>query len=126
MLIAAFFAWWYGRGWRDQVGRVKTSLVKVNDTFSIPLLLKTLFMPFRQISADVGGRSLEEKFRAALDKLFSRLIGAFMRFFVIIAGVVVIFLLLILSVIRLLLWPLMPFLPVVGVVLMTTVGTPWI
>ena len=126
MLVAAFFSWWYGRGWRDQVGRVKTSLARINDTFSIPLLLKTFFAPFRQISAGETGRSLDEKFRAALDKLFSRLIGAFMRFFVIIAGVVIMFLMLVLSLIRLLLWPLLPLLPIAGVVLITTVGTPWI
>ncbi|MDR2336836.1 MAG: hypothetical protein LBE03_01900 [Candidatus Nomurabacteria bacterium] len=126
MLIMAFFAWWYGRGWRFQIEQIKLSLLRTSDTFSIPLLIKTLFAPFRQISASESGRSLDEKFRAVLDKLFSRCIGFIMRTFMIIFGLFVILLLLIISLLRLILWPIMPLMPVAGVILIVMVGTPWI
>jgi hypothetical protein len=98
----------------------------VSDTFSIPLLIRTLFAPFRQISASEQGRSIDEKFKVALDKLFSRCVGAVVRTFTIIARLLTLLFLLIISLLRLVLWPVMPLLPVAGVVLMLMVGTPWI
>lgn len=126
MLIAAFFAWWYGDGWRSQINQIKLSLVKINDTFSIPLLLSTLFAPFRQISAGSVSGSIEVQFRAAIDKLFSRFIGAFMRTIMIFVGIILMILFIIISLIRLMLWPLLPLFPIVGLVLMSSLGTPWI
>jgi hypothetical protein len=125
MLLVGSFGWWYGVGWRGQVSRIGGALARANDWFSIPLLLKTLFSPFRQISANETGRDIRSKFRAWGNRLFSRCIGAFLRFFMIIFGGVTLLLVLILSLIRLILWPIFPVLPVAGVVLMLTVGTPW-
>jgi hypothetical protein len=125
MLIADFFSWWYGRGWRAQVGRIGASLRRTSDTFSILLLLRTLFDPFRQISADDSGRSLGEKVSAMFNRLFSRCIGAIMRLFMIIAGIISLLLISVLSLLRLILWPVLPALPAVGALLMLTIGTPW-
>ena len=125
MLMVGFFSWWYGAGWRGQVSRVGGTLASVNDFFSIPLLLKTLFAPFRQISADAGGNDIASKFRAWGDRMFSRAIGGFMRIIMIIVGGLTLLVVLFLSLIRLILWPVFPFLPVVGVILMLSVGTPW-
>ncbi|MDR0956237.1 MAG: hypothetical protein LBM73_03885 [Candidatus Nomurabacteria bacterium] len=122
MIIADFLTWWYAAGWRGQLGRIGQSFARASDQFSIPLLLRTLFQPFRQIAADDGGRSLQEKFSAALNKLFSRAVGAVMRIFMMIAGVIVLILLGILSLIRLVLWPLLPLLPIVGIILTIKVG----
>lgn len=125
MLLVGFFGWWYNAGWRGQVSRIGNTLTRTNDWFSIPLLIKTFFAPFRQISANEVGNDIGSNFRAWGDLLFSRLIGAFMRFFMIIFGSIALFLVLIFSLIRLALWPLFPLMPVVGVVLMLTVGAPW-
>ncbi len=125
MLLVGFFSWWYGAGWKAQVQRIVDLLEKVNDYFSIPLLLKTLFSPFRQISADETGRDIASKFRAWGDRMFSRCIGAFMRFFMILFGMVTMVLVMIFSFVRLLLWPVFPLLPLAGLVLMTTIGAPW-
>ena len=125
MLIGALFSWWYGVGLREQIAKIKMSFVVNNDRFSIGLLLKTLFQPFRQISADSGGRSIDEKMRAGFDKLISRLIGAVVRFFVIIAGLIASLLLVIVTVIRLILWIFMPLLPILGIIILIIVGLPW-
>lgn len=55
--------------------------------------------------------------RAWFDKLFSRLVGAVVRLFVLVAGVVVCLVALLIGIVELILWPLMPLLPAVGVVL---------
>jgi hypothetical protein len=125
MLLVGFFQWWYGAGWRGQISRISGSLRGINDFFSVPLLLKTFFAPFHQISADESGRSIGDQLRAFGDRLFSRAIGAFMRFFMIIFGLVAMLGVLILSLIRLIIWPIFLFLPVVGLVLMLIVGAPW-
>ena len=120
MLVGALFSWWYGVGLREQIAKIKKSFVMNNDRFSIGLLLKTLFQPFRQISADDGGKSIDEMVRAGFDKLISRLIGAFVRTFVIFAGLVVTVFLAVINVIRILLWLLAPILPIVGIIILIT------
>jgi hypothetical protein len=126
MLLVGLFQWWYGAGWRDQVSRVGDTMIRTNDWFSIPLLIKTIFAPFRQISAnETGGDDIGSRFRAWGDRAFSRCIGAVMRFFMIIFGILALIFVMIISAIRLVLWPIFLFLPVVGAVVMLTVGTPW-
>ncbi|MDR1969930.1 MAG: hypothetical protein LBQ11_01095 [Candidatus Nomurabacteria bacterium] len=125
MLLVGFFSWWYSAGWRGQVSRIGEAVVRTNDWFSIPLLLKTFFAPFRQISANEVGNDIGSNFRAWGDRMFSRCIGAFMRFFMIIFGTIALALVLVISLIRLILWPISPLLPIVGVILMLTIGTPW-
>jgi hypothetical protein len=125
MLLVGFFGWWYGAGWRDQVSRVGDTMVRVGDTFSIPLLLKTFFAPFRQISANETGNDISSRFRAWGDRMFSRVIGAFLRFFMMVFGILALLVMMVVSAVRLILWPVFPFMPVAGLILMLTVGTPW-
>jgi hypothetical protein len=125
MLLVGFLGWWYSIGWREQISRIGDMLIRTNDWFSIPLLIKTFFSPFRQISANEIGNDIASNFRAWGDRMFSRIIGAFMRFFMIIFGSVVLGVVLIISLIRLVIWPLFPLVPVAGLVLMLEVGTPW-
>lgn len=87
------------------------------DTFSIPLLLRTLFSPFRQISAGSVRGPLSVKFRAWFDKLVSRFVGAGVRIIVVAIGVVWLLLVIIVGTLRFLAWPLIPLLPVVALVL---------
>ncbi|MDR0957238.1 MAG: hypothetical protein LBM09_01520, partial [Candidatus Nomurabacteria bacterium] len=98
---------------------------RISDWLSIPLLLRTLFSPFHQISADATGSDISSSFRAFIDRLFSRAIGGFVRTIMIILGTITLLLVLIISLIRLILWPTIILLPVVGIVLMITVGAPW-
>ena len=122
MLIAAFFSWWYGAGFRGRIAKTKMSFVKVNDQFSIGLLLKTLFQPFRQISAGGADGAIEDKMRALGDNLISRLIGAFVRFFVILAGLFVFAGLAVISLIVIVLWLLAPVLPILGIILLIAIS----
>lgn len=125
MLLVGFLSWWYGAGWLGQIKRIELSIQRTSDFFSISLLLKTLFSPFRQISADATGNDIGSRFRAWGDRMFSRIIGAFMRTFMIIFGLITLLLALLIGLLRLMLWPVVPLLPIAGLVLMTTVGAPW-
>ena len=117
-MIMALISWWYGAGWsrvaRQCGGRVTAGL----EFFSVPLLLRTLFDPFRQIGTDGAGQSLDAQVRAWGDRTFSRLVGFMVRSMVIVFGVTVVIALLVLSVLQILLWPFVPALPLIGFWLM--------
>ena len=104
MIIFDLLGWWYLEGWR---GFGRTLIEKMRGAlsfFSLGALLRTLFAPFRQISANEGGAA-------------SRLVGAVVRIFLMIVGIVVFVLEAILSVLLMIAWPLVPLLPVICVVL---------
>ena len=117
MFIVGLLSWWYGAGWKQCVVSVGDKLLNIYDYFSIDLLIKTLFSPFRQISAGSVNGPLGVQFRAMLDKLISRVIGAIMRSAVIVIGSVALLLSVLLGLARIILWPLVPLMPVVAVVL---------
>ena len=87
------------------------------DYFSIDLLAKTLFAPFRQDGAGRVDGPLEVKFRAFLDKLISRILGAIIRMAILLIGLVSIALYVVWSALMLALWFVVPLLPLAGLVL---------
>lgn len=115
MLILALFSWWYGPGWLQQVVRIQASFEAALASFSVLDLLRTLFAPFRQISAGNVRGPLEVKFRAWVDRLISRFVGAFVRIILIFVGFLYLLLLLVIGMIRLVIWPLLPVLPIVAI-----------
>lgn len=125
MIIVGMMRWWYSDGWKDQAAKARLAFLRVADYFSIGLLFRTLFAPFRQISANEAGRTLDEKMQVALDKGISRLVGFVVRSLTIIAGLIVLTGLTLVSGVRLIVWPLLPVMPAIGLVLAGTIGAPW-
>ena len=121
MFIVGMLSWWYGTGWKRRWLLLCERFASAADYFSIDTLIKTLFAPYKQISAGRVSGSLAVKWQAFIDKLISRCIGATIRFFVMIIGSVWMILLAVFGFIELLLWPLIPLLPILGIV-MTIVG----
>lgn len=117
LLVTELLKWWYTAGLRQRAQKVAVSLDGTIDYFSMDLLVKTLFSPYRQISAGKVDGSLEVKMRALVDKLFSRVIGAFIRLILLIIGAVTIILQSVAMIIIIALWLLVPLLPIVGLVL---------
>ena len=124
-MLMAFFSWWYGEGWRRQVSRATTRIDNLLDFFSFELLLRTLFAPFRQISAGQVSGPLAVQWRAFVDLLVSRCIGAMVRLAVLLAGVVALLLSGVFAVAHLLVWPLLPLAPIVGTMCALTGWVPW-
>jgi hypothetical protein len=109
MLIAAFVQWWYGPGWRDAAARLQEHIRKTYLNFSMPILLRTLFAPWRRITTPPGS-SLQQKFQALIDNLISRCIGFTVRLMALFAGVCLIIFFVIFGGLVVLLWPVLPFL----------------
>lgn len=110
--------WWYRSGWRSRMTIVKDRLARSFDFFSVDILIKTWFAPFRQISAGQVRGSLNVVARAWFDRLISRLIGGFVRTLVIIIGLVWLIVQSLIGLVELVFWILLPLFPVAGVILM--------
>lgn len=118
--MLALLSWWYGTGWAQAARRVGNRASVVLRTFSIGTLARTLFAPFRQISAGQVQGPANVQFQAFLDRLFSRFVGAFMRSMMIIFGLFTTVVVGLVSLTQLLLWPLVPLLPVAGLIFALT------
>lgn len=111
MLILSFFSWWYTAGWGQLGRRAVVRIASVLDFFSVGLLLKSLFAPFRQISVGRIQGSLDKQVRAWADRQISRGIGAMVRLTVIVFGLLATIMMAIVSLALLILWPLVPLVP---------------
>jgi len=125
MFIVGLFSWWYGAGWLRCVDRVRDNLMSVYDYFSFDLLLRTLFSPFRQISAGKVRGPLGVQMRAFFDRLISRVIGGIIRTTVIIFGSITLFIAVVIGAFRVVLWPIIPLLPIVFVFFALAGWVPW-
>jgi hypothetical protein len=126
MFIVGILSWWYGPGWRERISIMREYVDSTMDFFSIGLLLKTLFSPFRQISAGKVSGPLAVQMRAFADRLISRMIGGLIRSVMVVVGICAIILTTIVGCIGLVLWAFVPLLPVIGVVLWLAGWMPWI
>lgn len=124
MYLVGLLSWWYGAGWRQRSVLVKGRLTTTLDYFSLGLLLKTFFSPFRQISAGKVNGSLETQFRAFIDRLISRAIGAMVRSAVLVVGVAFIIVHALWGALTLVFWLLIPLFPLIGIVVFFLGWTP--
>lgn len=116
MLALALFSWWYTTAWKDLAVRTQRRVGRTLGFFSVGLLLRTLFDPFRQIAAGQVRGSIDAQFRAWVDRTFSRFIGAAVRTIFIILGIVSAVVLMFVGFVQVLLWPLVPLLPAVAII----------
>jgi hypothetical protein len=125
MFVVGILSWWYSAGWRQRLAMLQERLAKTTDYFSIDLLAKTLFAPFRQIAAGRVDGPLSVKLHAFFDRLTSRMIGAAVRSIMIFVGILAIFAHSLIGFVSLVIWALIPALPVLGITLFISGWTPW-
>ena len=122
MAVIEMFTWWYSKGWSVFIHMIREKLAGISDFFSMDSLVRTLFQPFRQISAESASTnsSINLKFRMFTDRLVSRVVGFFSRFILLIIGTVVIVIGGVLSLVLIVLWPVIPLAPITGIILAVT------
>jgi|SRR5581483_4126318 len=106
-MLIALIRWWYGRGMIDVWRSIGRHINHLQLSFAIPVLLRSLVSPWRQIVA-VPGRSMDEKLRAVGDNLISRTIGFFIRLGTLIMAFILIVLSSIFGLLAAISWPLLP------------------
>lgn len=119
MVFIEVVSWWYLHGWRIFIQKLKNSFSGIADFFSMDSLIRTLFKPFRQISAEAAksDASLDLKFQMFIDRLISRIIGFSSRFILLVVGTIIIIICGIFSLGLIIIWPIIPLFPVIGIVL---------
>lgn len=114
MFLSDILGWWYGAGFKDLIARFKTTFAGTVDFFSVDLLFKSLFQPFRQTLTE--SRYKRTFWQKLGDALVSRAVGFVARFFIILIGVLLMALELFVLGVLLALWPIIPFMPIILVV----------
>ena len=119
MAFVEMFFWWYARGWQVFIHKIRGILSNITDFFSMDSLIRTLFQPFRQISANSANAdsSLDMKFQIFLDRFISRLVGFFTRLLLLIVGSLIIIFGGIVCLFLIILWPVIPLFPIIGIIL---------
>jgi hypothetical protein len=120
MLVVAFLGWWYSIGWLMVIRKTAAKVQRVLQFFSVEQLLGSLFAPFRQISAGRVQGPLGVQLRAWGDRLFSRIIGAIVRLLLVGVGFLVALTILLFGIVLLVVWPLLPAFPLLGMLVMIT------
>src|ERR1700761_5540118 len=103
MLLTSFFSWWYGPGWKSVWASLKPRVQGVLSSFSVRQLTRTMFAPWRRIVTEPG-KSLEDKFRAWGDNVFSRAIGFVVRVSVLIVALLTVGIVVLLTLLELIIW----------------------
>jgi hypothetical protein len=107
MLLMEYLRWWYGPGWRDSAQRLLARLRKTYYSFSVPILVPTMFAPWKRITSYSSG-SLGDRLRASLDNLVSRAVGFGVRLCALVAAFAIMGFSVVIGGLVLLLWPLLP------------------
>ena len=115
-MFIAVVSWWYTAGWKRLLFQINERIDRYVDYFSFSLLVRTLFSPYRQISAGRVQGPLAVQWRAFVDRLVSRMIGAMIRIAVLIVGLVAVAIIALVGFIQLIIWPIVPVLPLLGIV----------
>ncbi len=107
MLVLEVITWWYGAGWKGLILRLQNLVNRVWVVFSVPLLIRTLFAPWRRIISYTDN-SFIQNIRAALDNAISRFVGFWVRLIVIFTAVLFIIIVIISGIVAVVVWPLLP------------------
>ena len=87
--MITYFSWWYGQELIFLWKAITVVTGKIFHSFSVAILLRTLFDPWKKDVLSAENTSLEAKFQIAIANLVSRLIGAFVRLMTIFAGLLI-------------------------------------
>lgn len=107
MVALQMFVWWYGPGWKAAAKGISKGINGVSRLFSIPILIRTLFAPWKRIIS-YPGASLDAKLRAYGDNIVSRAVGFTVRFLVLLTALATSTVVAVGGIVGCVLWPLAP------------------
>ena len=114
-IIATWLSWHFYEMPKFLFGVWKNYISFALDFFSLPILLKSLFAPWRRYNwIYPKGFDVGEFLSILISNIFSRILGALMRIVLIIIGILFQILVVVAGFIVLLLWVLIPFIVLAG------------
>ena len=109
-------AWYYTRAFRDTLNVWDNLMWFAIHFFSIPLLMRTLFAPWKRMTDEYHRTGFEDILETFLMNMLSRVFGALVRIFFISAGLVFLVVGCLSLLVFLVVWVCMPVLALVSVV----------
>lgn len=107
-VLSAYILWHYTRAWGDMLRITGNYLWFTQNFFSMGLLSRTLFAPWRRLAIS-GGRGTGETFvGAVIVNTLMRVVGFGIRVITIVIGAVSLFGVIVLAALAFALWPLLP------------------
>lgn len=91
----------------DNIRRTRQRIDFTYHEFSVPILVRTMFSPWRRI-VSLGGGSIGMRFRAVVDNVVSRFVGLTVRLLALTAALVLMGLAAVLGAVTMLVWPFLP------------------
>jgi hypothetical protein len=108
-IILVFWKWYYGEAVKNVLAAWMNFIIFALNYFSIPLLLKTLFAPWkRDITRKPRGLDMKKFFDYLVFNLISRGLGFLVRVITILIGIVFLILVVVAGAIFFVLWLVMP------------------
>ncbi|MFZ2621341.1 MAG: hypothetical protein WAX85_00040 [Minisyncoccia bacterium] len=125
LVLPYYLSWHYGRAFSDIKNIWKNFMIFFYNFFSIPLLFFSLFSPWQRMRDNYSAEfTVENILGTILVNFMMRLVGAVVRSFFIIIGIISIILCLILGFVIVYVWILLPFILIYtlmyGVALLTS------
>ena len=109
-IALVFWRWYYGEAVKDILTGWRNYIIFSLNYFSIPLLLRTLFSPWRRdITKKPRGLDVQRIFEYVAFNSISRGLGFLVRFFTIIAGIIFSLVVVISGFVFFVIWLILPF-----------------
>ena len=119
LIFTGYLSWHYGRAFSDILVVWTNFFWFFLHFFSIPLLVRTLFSPWKRLHENYRqGFHPEDFFQALIVNIIMRIVGAIIRVIIIVIGILTLLTVTILGVIFLLFWTIAP----AGVVIFMLAG----
>ena len=109
MFLLSIFQWWYTIGWAERWRSIITKTTELAESFSLGIILTTLFKPWKQITTLEPDSSMVHR---AVDSLVSRFVGFWVRLLVLFTGVGYILVAFVINTLVAIVWPLIPFMSI--------------
>jgi hypothetical protein len=115
-IISEWLSWQFYEMPKFLFGVWKNYIVFASNYFSLPILLKSLFSPWRRYRWNYPkGFQVGEFLSTLISNFFSRIMGFIMRIFLIISGIIFQIFVLLAGLVILLLWIFLPFTILTGI-----------
>lgn len=109
IIIFQFWGWYYSGAIKSLLNIWKNFIIFVREYYSIPLLLRTLFHPWRRDITKYGrGFSIKNFFETLAFNLISRGLGFFVRLVTVVIGLVCLIGVIALGIVAFILWLVLP------------------
>ncbi len=114
--MVTYFSWWYGQGFLNFWNAILIMTEKVYSFFSVTILLRTIFDPWKRDEYTIENASLEARMRIWANNILSRVIGFVIRLFTIVIGFLVVIIFFFFFLTLFLIWLTLP-LVVIGLII---------